>query len=529
MISHKRRRSHKTGERASLPLLCFLCFLWPFFSACSKREAAPAAQILRIAQRNEPATLDPQLATLPDEFFVIRALSEGLVTPSPAGGTPIPAVASHWEATNNWQTWTFHLPDSAFWSNGDVVTAQDFVYSIRRALTPATAAPKASLFFPIKNAAAFLHGTVTDFAQVGVAAPDARTLVITLERPMPDFSDLVASGPWIPVHPATVEKFGPDWSRPEHFVGNGRFTLAEWLPNQRIVVRKYPRHRNSYTTLLAEIQFLAFDNGDTEERAFRAGQVDVTMAVPSSKLDTYRNAEPAVLHTVPLHETRYLTLNTTKAPLNDGRVRRALSLALDRGTLVTKVLKSGQRPALTFVPPGLGRYESATSLTENPAEARRLLAEAGYPGGRGFPKLELSTWPVSTAQLEAIQETWRKELGIEVALVQREARTHLTALAAGDYDLAFATAIPDYNSPADLLERFTTGNPGNYPHWADAAYDRLASGTNLPAAEKRLLDEMPVIPLYFNAKNFLLRPAVHGWREDALWTRYYENVSLHEK
>jgi len=279
---------------------------------------------------------------------------------------------------------------------------------------------------------------------------------------------------------------------------------------------------------LDEISFLAFDNGDTEERAFRAGQLDVTMAVPSSKLDTYRTATPAVLHTVPLHETRYLALNTAKAPLNDVRVRRALSLALDRETLVTKVLKSGQRPALTFVPPGLGRYAPAASLSENADEARRLLAEAGFPGGRGFPRLTLSTWPVSTPQLEAIQERWRKELGIVIALIQREARTHLAALASGDYDLALATAIPDYNSPTDLLERFTTGNPGNYPHWSDATYDRLITGGSLPAAEKLLLDAMPVIPLYFNAKNFLLRPAVQGWREDALWTRYYENVSLHE-
>ena len=524
MFGHKK---HKM-EQTRFSFLCFLCFLWPFLPACSKRAIAPATQTLRIAQRNEPATLDPQLATLPDEFFIIRALGEGLVTPSPVGGTPIPAVASHWEATDNWQTWTFHLPDSAFWSNGDVVTAQDFVYSIHRALTASVAAPKASLFFPIKNAAAFLRGTVTDFAQVGVSAPDARTLVITLARPMPDFLELAASGPWIPVHPATVEKYGANWSRPEHFVGNGRFTLTEWLPNQRIVVRKYPMHRNSHTTLLAQIQFLAFDNGDTEERTFRAGQLDVTMAVPASKLDFYRNAEPAVLHTVPLHETRYLALNTTKVPLNDVRVRRALSLALDRKVLTDKVVKGGQQPAFTFVPPGLGRYVPAVSLTENPDEARRLLAEAGFPGGRGFPRLELSTWPVSTPQLEAIQERWRKELGIEVALVQREARTHLAALAAGDYDLAFATAIPDYDSAADLLNRLGSGHPDNYPHWSNGVYDRLVNATRLPDAEKLLLDEMPVIPLYFNAKNFLLRPAVQGWREDALWTRYYENVFLHE-
>ena len=506
-----------------LTVFCLVLAAW------SKRApSSTSEQILRISQRNEPATLDPQLATLPDEFFVIRALGEGLVTPSSVGGTPLPAVASHWEATDNWQTWTFHLSGSAFWSNGEEVTAQDFVYSIRRALTPNTAAPKAALFFPIKNAAAFLRGTVTDFAEVGVTAPDNRTLVITLARPTPDFLELAASGPWIPVHPATVEQYGANWSRPEHFVGNGRFTLVEWLPNQRIVVRKYPRHRNSYTTLLDGIRFLAFDNGDTEERAFRTGQLDITMAVPTSKLDTYRNAEPTVLHTVPLHETRYLALNTTKAPLNDVRVRRALSLALDRKTLVEKVVKGGQQPAFTFVPPGLGRYAPAAALTENADEARRLLAEAGFPGGRNFPRLELSTWPVSTPQLEAVQEMWRKELGIEVALVQREARTHLAALAAGDFDLAFATAIPDYGSATDLLNRLGSGHPDNYPHWGNAAYDRLVEGTSLPDAEKLLLSEMPVIPLYFNAKNFLLHPTVQGWREDALWTRYYENVSLHE-
>ncbi len=488
-----------------------LCALWVLCAGCTKR-AAPATddQFLRISQRNEPATLDPQLATLPDEFFVIRALSEGLVTPSPVGGYPLPAAASHWEATNDWQTWTFHIGAGSFWSNGDPVTAQDFLYMIRRAKDPATAAPKAGLFQVVRSA----------------EAPDARTLVINLTHSMPDFIALAASGPWIPVHPATVEKFGRDWTRPANFIGNGRFTLAEWVPNQRIVVRRNARHRNSYTTLLAGIEFVAFDNGDTEERAFRARQVDVTMTVPTTKLDAYRNAEPPVLHTVQLHETRYLAVNTTRAPLNDERVRRALSLALDRSELTTKVLKAGQQPALTFVPAGLGGYQPATHLTEDATEARRLLAEAGFPGGRGFPKLELSTWAASTPVLEAIQQRWREQLGIEVGLVQREARTHLAALASGDYDLGFAPAIPDYDSATDLLARFTAGDANNYPHWRDAEYDRLVGAGKLAEAETRLLHALPVLPLYFNTHNFLLRPTVRGWQEDALWTRYYDNVSL---
>jgi len=500
-----------------------------FFSACAKRDRAEH-QVLRISQRNEPATLDPQLATLPDEFFVIRALSEGLVTPNPAGGVPVPAAATSWASSDDGLTWTFHLRPGAQWSNGEPVTSADFVASIRRMLTPATAAPKAPLFYPLKNARAFLEGTVKDFAAVGVAGPDAHTLVFTLEQPTPDFLALVASGPWIPVRVATVDEHGRDWTQPKNHVGNGRFTLEGWSPNERLVVRRNPRHWGTPPGPLTAIEFLAFDSGDTEERAFRAGQVDVTLAVPAAKLDTYRSAQPPVLHTLPLHETRYLAVNTQRGPLRDARVRQALSLALNRTLLVEKVLKGGQQPALTYVPPGLGGYAPRMQLHEDAAEARRLLAEAGFPGGRGFPKFELSTWGASTAQLEAVQQWWRDQLGIEVTIAQREARAHLAALVAGDYDVGFVTAIPDYDSATDLLARLTTGDATNYAHWSDPEYDRLVRGNpaDLAAAESRLLTELPVIPLYFNTKNFLLRPTVRGWQEDALWTRFYAHVSLDE-
>lgn len=504
---------------------------------CGRSDAAAPGPVLRVAQRNEPATLDPQLATLPDEFFIIRALGEGLVTPSPVGGTPLPAAASHWESTADGLTWTFHLSSGAQWSNGDAVRAADFIYSIRRALTPGFGAPKAALFFAIRNAAAFYQGRLADFAQVGLAAPDPRTLVITLEHPAADFLQLAASGPWIPVHPATIERLGPVWTKPGNFIGNGPFTLAEWLPNQRITVRRNPRYHQSSDVKLDEIQFLAFDSGDTEERAFRAGQVDVTMAVPLSKLAGYRGAEPSVLRVTPLHETRYLTLNTARPPLDDARVRRALALALDRAALAEKVLQAGQQPAFNFVPPGLGGYTPEARITEDAAEARRLLAAAGFPGGRGFPKLELATWPVAPAQLEAIQQMWRRGLGIEVTLAPHEARTLLAELAAGDYAIAFMTAIPDYDGAADLFQRLTSGSPDNYPHWRSVEYDRLvataapsassaARNAAYQSAEKVLLEEMPVIPLYFNTQNFLVTPAVKGWRADRLWTRFYRDVSV---
>lgn len=508
-----------------------LCCFVILGAGCNKRETDVTRgiheQVLHRGLAADLSSLDPHLITTLPEINVASALFEGLVGEHPETGAPVPAVAESWETSADGLTWTFHLRPDAKWSNGDPVTAQDFVYSIRRALTPATAAPKGPLFFALRQAREFFRGDLTDFSQVGVAAPDARTLVLTLDRPTEALLPLLASGPWLPVHRATVEREGRQWTRPGHFTGNGPFTLTEWLPNQRIIVQKNPRYWDAGAVQLAAIHFLAYDSGDTEERAFRAGQLDVTMATPFSRLEAYRRDAPELLQSVALHETRYLSLNTRRPPLNDARVRRALSLALDRRTLVDKVMKGGQQPAYGFVPPGLGGYAPQTRLNEDAASARRLLAEAGFPGGKGFPPLEITAWGVGNLVLEAIQQRWHTELGIPVAVVQREARTHLAALAAGDYEVALVAAIPDYDSPLDLLQHFTTGNAGNYPQWSNAAFDRLvADPAGLPAAEQVLLDELPLIPLYFNNKNFLRRPAVHGWREDALWTRYYKHVSI---
>lgn len=495
----------------------------------------PAGQVLRLSQRNEPATLDPHLATLPDEFFIIRALSEGLLTPGPDGGAPQPAVAERWEISPDGRTYTFHLRPGAKWSNGDPVTAGDFVYSIQRALSPALAAPKVALFFPLRNAEAFSTGRLPDYSAVGVLAPGDHRLELTLEEPTADFLAIVASGPWIPVHRATIEQFGrrdqrdTGWTRAGNFIGNGPFTLTAWRPNQEIIVQRNPAYWDAAEVKLPEIRFLAFDNGDAEERAFRAGQLDVTLSVPFTKILAYRAAQPPVLHQVLLHETRYLALNMTRPPLDNPKVRYALALALNRADLVEKVLLGGQQPALNFIPPGLGGYTPATRLTEDAAEARRLLGEAGFPEGRGFPKLEITTW-VGTPVLEAIQQMWRRELGIEVTLAQREARTHLAALAAGDYAIALVTAIPDYDGASDLFIDLRSGDPGNYPHWRNVEFDRLVAVAARHAAyqqaEKVLLDDLPLIPLYFNSQNFLVQPRVKHWQTDRIWTRFYRKVTV---
>jgi len=512
--------------RCLLPVAAFAGLL---AAGCTKpRPAETSAQVVRVAQRNEPATLDPQLATLPDEFIVLRALSEGLVTPNPDGGTPLPGVAKRWEASPDGLTWTFHLRADARWSNGDPVTAHDFVYTARRALTAATAAPKSPLFYVLRHGRDFLSGRVTDFNEVGIAARDDRTLVLTLGHASPDLLSLLASGPWLPVHRATIERHGRQWTRPGNFVGNGPFTLAEWLPHQRIVVRRNPGYWDAAAIKLDAVSMLAFDSSDTEERTFRAGQLDVSITVPFAKLESYRRGTPPLLHTVPLHETRFLSLNVTRRPLDDLRVRRALSLALDRRTLVDKVMKGGQRAAFSYLSPGLGGYEPQISLTEDADEARRLLAEAGFPGGKGFPPMEIVTWGAGNLVLEAMQQRWRSELGITVSIVQREAHSHLAGLSRGDYAIGYVTAIPDYDSPLDLLQRLTSDDTGNYPQWHNAGYDRLVAERDIDGAERLLLEHLPVIPLYFNNRNYLLRPAIRGWREDALWTRYYKHVYVDE-
>jgi len=260
-----------------------------------------------------------------------------------------------------------------------------------------------------------------------------------------------------------------------------------------------------------------------------------------TKLAVDARERPDELHRAPLAETRYLTFNTRKPPLNDPRVRRALSLAIDRRRIVDDVLHGGQDPSDRLLSPALGSETGSPNAgpLRRPDEARSLLAAAGFPGGRGFPRLELSE-PVSWRTppvLETIQAMWKETLGVRVDLAVREARVHVANIRSGSYDIAFITLIPDVPDPVAALERFTSGSPDNYPHWSDPGYDRLVTaaaeaadpaGRNrlLRAAESRLLEAQPLAPLYFNTQNWLMRPWVHGWAQDALWNRYYPGLWL---
>jgi oligopeptide transport system substrate-binding protein len=332
-----------------------------------------------------------------------------------------------------------------------------------------------------------------------------------------------------------VERDGRNWTLPGHFVGNGPYVLAQWRPHQRIVAVRNRLYSQAARVRVGALVFVAFDDGDTEERAFRSGEVDVTMAVPFTKLATYARERPDELRMTPMAETRYLSFNTGRPPLNDGRVREALSLALDRRQLVRL---GGYEPAERLVPPPLREYPTGSPtlpLSGDLTAARRLLAAAGFPGGRNFPALELTAWSRSDI-LEAIQERWRKELGVTVTLSVREARVHFAALRSGRYDLGLVAAIPDAADAFNLLQNFTSGAPANYPHWSDSGFDAalataaVSTGPErrqaLAVAEQRLAQAVPAAPLYYYTKHWLIRPSVSGWREDAFWARDYLELAL---
>lgn len=511
-------------------------------TGCGRPESADSERAIRLSQRNEPTDLDPATASLPDEFFIIRALGEGLLVPNPDGAAPLPGAAERYSVSEDRLTYTFFLREDIKWSNGERLTAHDFVASYRRVLTPETGAPKAHLFYAVRNARAFVRGELTRFEDVGIRANDDTTLVITLERPHDAFPRYVASGAWIPVNPRVVAAHGTRWTQPANHVGNGPFTLTEWKPQQRIIVRRNPGYRDASRVQVDALHFVRFDSADTEDRAFRAGQVDVTMSVPASKLALYAEERPAELHRAPLAETRFISLNTGRAPLNDARVRRALSLSIDRSKIVERVLRGGQTAAGRFLSPALlrqrgpARDETVSVVRHDPALARELLAQAGFPRGVGFPKLEFTGWDRNPT-LEAVQQMWKQELGIDVGIVIHEAKVHLASLHAGTYDIAFVTNLLDVPDPVAALADFTAEAPNNFPHWNSPEFERLlreaaehSHATQREAAlleaERLLLESAAVVPVYFNAQNWLMSPRVRGWQQDALWGRRYDELRL---
>ena len=531
--------------RLALPFLATCVLL---FSACKRGDnrvtAGDRTQTIHLGNLAEPADLDPQLITQINDAQIVICLMEGLTAMHPEDAHPIPGVAERWEDSPDKLTWTFHLRDNARWSNGDPVTARDFVYSYQRMLSPAFASEYASLLFCLRGAEAFNTGKLTDFSQVGVRALDDRTLALTLHTPVAYLPALVMHQAWHPVHRATIEKFGKmdergtRWTRVGNYVGNGPFTLAAWEPNQLVRLTKSETYWDRDAVRLREVNFYPIEDRVTEEASFRAGQLHVTATLPPDKIEVYKRDQPHLLRQEATLAAYYLTFNATKAPLSDARVRRALTLVIDRPSLCEKVLRGGRTPAYGLTPPGIAGYESAPAFKEDIAEAKRLLAEAGFPNGAGFPRIELLTAKGSTSQLpEAMQQMWRTHLGLDIAIILQESRVLVDSLRTHSYDLSISGWVGDYLDPSTFLELFRTGNGNNHTGWTSSDYDRLIAdalkaGDNAVRyplyreAETLLMREMPIGPLVYGRRNYLARPSVKGWSPNLLDLHPLKNVYL---
>jgi oligopeptide transport system substrate-binding protein len=341
-----------------------------------------------------------------------------------------------------------------------------------------------------------------------------------------------------------MDEPGTAWTRPGNFVGNGPFALAAWRPGDGAVVKKNPYYWDAAGVRLLEIDFHFIDSPETEERAFRNGQLHVTVNLPRSKIETYRAPADSPLRTIPLYETDMIYLNLQKPPLDNPLVRQALSLAIDRAALGAQVMRDGSEPATSLLPDHAQgySYQGKPRLRFDPAEARRLLASAGYADGRNFPKLEITCANdgIYVTVGEALQQMWRQHLGLEVALLRQERRVFVDNLHGHRYTVALAGWIGDYLDPMSFLDVFLATSGHNDPGYRNPGYDRLiaaAAGTADPAqryalfsqAESQLMRDLPILPLYHRPNLHLVHPSVHGFEPNLMDMHPYQGMWLGNK
>ncbi len=528
-----------------------LVFLIASFAAagCGKRESAVERgireQVLERGAHADVSDLDPHTAVTITEIDVATALFEGLVAEHPQTLQPVPGVAERWEVSPDGLNYTFHLRANARWSDGSAVTADDFVQAWRRVLTPALAAPNATLLYVVQGAEAYHKGATTEFGEVAVKATSPQTLRVALEHAAPHFLSLLAHPVTYPVPLAAIRKHGGEadrsnrWTRPGSLVGNGPFVLKAWRPNQEIFVAKSPTYWDAATVRLNGIRFHPSDSIEAEERAFRAGQLHLTYVLPFGKAEAYRRDAPHLLRMDPYLDTYFLALNTARPPLDQEPVRRALALAVDRNALVNQVLRGGQTPATALTPTGLPGYTPPSGDGYDPDAARRLLSAAGFPRGERLPAIEILFNTSENLRLiaEAVQEMWRRELGLTVRLVNQERKVVLSERRAGNFQVLVSDWVGDYLDPSTFLEPWRSDATNNYTRWSHAEYDTLlftaarnpdpaTRAEQLAKAEALLLQAAPLIPLYYNTHTFLLHPSVKGWHPTLLDHHPYKHVWL---
>jgi oligopeptide transport system substrate-binding protein len=507
-------------------------------TACGLAWSAGAQEpVFRISNLVEPESLDPGIVTGVPEHRIISNLFEGLAVNDPRDLSPQPGMARSWTVSRDGLVYTFALRD-AQWTDGRKVTAHDFVYAWERVLNPKTGAKYAQQLYYLRNGEEYNRGKVTDFAQVGVRAADDRTLQVTLRAPTPYFLFLTTFYTLYPVPRWAIEAHGKDWVKPGKIVSNGAFRLASWVPQRELVLERNPGHWDAAATRLQRVVFLPTDDVNTAYKQFLAGESDWIPTVPPAQIETARTRPE--YYVSPYLGTYYFRFNVTRAPTSDARVRKALSMTVDREALTRFVTKAGEIPSSTFVPAGMPGYEAIRGLPFDPAAAQKLLAEAGFPGGKGFPKVELlyNTNELHRVVTQAVQQMWKEHLGIQVDLVNVEWKVYLAQQAKLDYQISRAGWIGDYVDPNTFLDMWVTGGGNNQTGWSSKRYDDLIARASravdarervklFQEAERLLVvEEAPVAPLYTYVNKGMLSKRVRGWHPNILDQHPLKHVSI---
>ena len=486
--------------------------------------------ILHYGNGSEPQGLDPHVVTGVPENHLIRALFEGLAVKNPYTLEPEPGVAERWEFSADRRVITFHLREDALWSNGDQMTAHDYVWSWQRALNPAMGNLYAYMLYPVRNAEAFATGQIEDFEHVGVKALDDRTLQVTLTEPTPFFLQLMDHYSTFALHRPTIEKFGKAtdrftrWTRVENIVSNGAFRLTEWKLNRRISMAKSDTYWDRDNVRLNGVVFYPTENIVSEERMFRVGQLHYTQTIPLDKIPVYQAMENSPYVQAPYLGTYFFLINTTRPPVNDVRVRKALSMSIDRQKLNDTVLQKSNVPAYSITPPGTLGYQPPKLFDYDPGQARQLLADAGFPDGQGWPGLELiyNTSESHRKIAVALQQMWKDVLNIQVTISNQEWKVYLDSVTQMEFDIARRGWIGDYVDPNNFLDLYLTGGGNNNTGFSDPRYDEMITKLAPQAktreerfaifkeAETMLMEQMPILPIYTYTSKHLIHPSVKG-------------------
>lgn len=501
-------------------------------------NALAEEQHLVRANDAEAATLDSAKAEGLPEMHVIRDLFEGLVIQD-RDGNIIPGVAESWQTKDN-QTFVFHLRKDAKWSNGDPVTADDFVYSLRRVVDPKTASPNVWYLklTKIKNISDVAEGK-KQLEELGITAIDKHTLQFELDSKVPYFVAMTGHTSMMPVHKATVEKRDRPWSDPKQFVGNGAFALDKWVVNERIELEKNLNYWDNADTHLSKVTYIPFENQSASINRYAVGEVDITADVPTHMAQKLKKDYQQAYTSVPLLCTYYYAFNTTRPPFDDERVRKAVSYSIMRDVITNGVTQVGHLPAYTFAHQYTAGFDamppeySNWTQKQRDEKARDLLKEAGYGNGKPLDfKLLYNTSEANKSIAVAIASMLKKNLGARVSLENQEWKSYLVARKQGDFDVMRASWCGDYNEASTFLSLLRSGSSGNFARYRSEEYDDIMNAALVATdekkrqafynqAEQQLAIDMPIAPIYYYMQARLVRPNVGGFAKNNVEGRIY--------